>query len=88
MSALHSLITSGLLIAVLAAGSGGTAATPDTPPPEADLTVVAEGNGFNTQAITLTAGEATTLFFMNLDGQPYNRVTRGADLDSARKFLE
>jgi hypothetical protein len=86
MSALHSLITSSLLIAVLAAGSGGTAATPDTPPPEADLTIVAES--FDTQTITLTAGEATTLFFRNLDGQPYNRVTRGADVDSARKLLE
>ena len=60
------------LVAILAACSGGGSAASASPPAEADLTVNAEGNAFDPAVITLTAGEATTVFFRNLDGQPHN----------------
>ena len=60
------------LVAILAACSGGGSAASASPPAEADLTVNAEGNAFDPATITLTAGETTTVFFRNLDGQPHN----------------
>lgn len=61
-----------VLVAILAACSGGGSAASPSPPVEADLTVNAEGNAFAPATITLTAGEPTTVFFRNLDGQPHN----------------
>ena len=87
MTALRSLLTGSLLIAVLAACAGGTPAASITPPPEADLTVKAEGNAFDTDTITLTAGEATTLFFTNLDGQPHNIAIYADDTAEESLFV-
>ncbi len=60
------------LVVILAACSGGGSAASASPPAEADLTVNAEGNAFGPSVITLTAGDATTVFFRNLDDQPHN----------------
>jgi len=72
MNALRSLIAGTVVVATLAACSGGGAAASVNPPSEADLTVDAEGNAFAQTTITLAAGEPTQLFFRNLDGQPHN----------------
>lgn len=72
MTALHSLLTGSLLIAILSACSGGSSAASTTPPPEVDVTVTAEANEFDSNSITISAGEVITVFFENLDGQPPN----------------
>jgi plastocyanin len=59
-----------LLVAV-AACSGGAAAS-ISPPPDADATVDARGNQFVERTVELPAGEASRLFFRNLDPQPHN----------------
>jgi plastocyanin len=66
------LIGAILAIALAACSSGGGSAASATPPPEADLTVESVDMAFDTDTITLTAGEATTLFYRNLDGAPHN----------------
>lgn len=57
---------------VLAACAGGGSAASATPPPDADLTVSAQGNAFDRSELELPGGEATTVFFRNLDGWPHN----------------
>lgn len=72
----RSLVTAAALVAVVAlltaCSTGGAAAVAATPPAEADLTVVAEGNAFDRAEITISAGEPVQLFFHNLDGAPHN----------------
>ena len=75
------------LVAILAACSGGGSAASASPPAEADLTVNAEGNAFDPAVITLTAGEATTVFFRNLDGQPHNIAIYTDDSASESLFI-
>jgi plastocyanin len=69
---MKTLLVGALLTLVLAACSGGGTAASASAPPEADLTVSAENNEFDPPTITLTAGEATTVFFRNLDAMPHN----------------
>lgn len=71
MNALRALVIGALIAVLVAACSGGKAAEM-TAPPEADLTVTAKEMAFEETKITLTAGEATSLFFRNLDGAPHN----------------
>ncbi len=87
MNTLRTLLTGVLLVAVLAACSGGGSAASVSPPPEADLTVSAEGMAFDQSTITLTAGEPTTLFFRNLDGQPHNIAIYTDDSASDELFV-
>ncbi len=61
-----------LLVILLTACSGGGSAASVSPPADADLVVTAEAMEFDTATITLAAGEETTIFFRNLDGQPHN----------------
>jgi plastocyanin len=75
------------LVAILTACSGGGSAASASPPAEADLTVNAEGNAFDPAVITLTAGEATTVFFRNLDGQPHNIAIYTDDSASESLFV-
>ena len=69
---MKTLFVGALLTAILAACSGGGSAASASAPPGADLTVSAENNEFDPPTITLTAGEATTVFFRNLDAMPHN----------------
>jgi plastocyanin len=61
-----------LVLALLTGCSGGGAAALAPVPADADLVVAAEENAFDTSTLVLTAGEETTIFFRNLDGQPHN----------------
>jgi plastocyanin len=70
--ALRTTAIGALLVILLAACSGGGSAASASPPADADLAVTAEGMEFDTSTITLAAGEETTMFFRNLDGQPHN----------------
>ena len=72
MIGLRSTAIGVLLVALLAACSGGGSAASVAPPPDADVVVTAEDMEFDTSTITLSAGEETTMFFRNLDGQPHN----------------
>jgi plastocyanin len=69
---MKALLVGVLLTLVLAACSGGGTAASASAPPEADLTVSAENNEFDSPTITLTTGETTTVFFRNLDAMPHN----------------
>jgi plastocyanin len=65
------LLAAIVLIAVVGACSGGSAASV-SPPPGADLTITAKGNAFDPAAIRLAADQPVEVFFRNLDGQPHN----------------
>ena len=58
--------------AVVAACSGGSAAASLTPPPDATTTIVAQNTQFTPSSLSLPGGQATKVFFKNLDGQPHN----------------
>jgi len=81
------LVAGALLAVVLAACSDGGSAASASLPPGADLTVTAEGNAFDQPKITLTAGEATTVFFRNLDGAPHNIAIYPDDSASVPLFV-
>jgi plastocyanin len=68
----RALVICGILALALAACSSGGSAASATPPAGADLTVDAVDNTFTQAEFTIRAGEATSLFFRNLDGQPHN----------------
>lgn len=72
MTILRTALVGGLIAILLAACSDGGSAASATAPPEADLVVESVDMAFDTDTITLTAGEATTLFYRNLDGAPHN----------------
>lgn len=72
MTALRSTAIGAFLLILLAGCSGGGSAASASPPADADLVVTAEGMEFDTSTLTLAAGEETTIFFRNLDGQPHN----------------
>ena len=61
-----------LLVVLLAACSAGGSAAAASPPTDADLVITAEAMEFDTSTITLAAGEETSIFFRNIDGQPHN----------------
>lgn len=61
-----------LILVLLSACSGGGSAASASVPADADLVVTAEGTAFDTSTLVLAAGEETTIFFRNLDGQPHN----------------
>lgn len=61
-----------LILVLLSACSGGGSAASAAVPADADLVVTAEGTAFDTSTLVLAAGEETTIFFRNLDGQPHN----------------
>ena len=61
----------GLLLAVAACGGGGAAASASAPS-DADATISAQSNKFDVASISLPAGEATKVFFRNLEGVPHN----------------
>jgi plastocyanin len=72
-------IRSLLLVAVLvvsaalvAACGGGSAAASVTPPPDAAATITARNVAFDPGSVHLPAGQASRLFFRNLDGTPHN----------------
>lgn len=81
------LVAGVLLAVVLAACSDGGSAASASLSPEADLTVTAEDNAFDQATITLTAGEATTVFFRNRDGAPHNIAIYTDDSASASLFV-
>jgi len=87
MKILHTLVAGSLLAVVLAACSDGGSAASASLPPEADLSVTAEGNTFDPPAITLTAGEATTVLFRNLDRARHNIAIYTDDSASASLFV-
>ncbi|HEX2142358.1 MAG TPA: cupredoxin domain-containing protein [Candidatus Limnocylindria bacterium] len=64
------LLALGLMLALAAcsAATGGDA----TPLPDADVTVVAEDMKFDTDTLTLPAGQPFTLLLENRDGAPHN----------------
>lgn len=69
------ILTTALLLAVAGCSAGGDAGangTNGTPPPEADVVVVAENFGFDTAEIRLTAGEETVLYLDNRDAEAHN----------------
>jgi plastocyanin len=74
MTVTRSLLLAGVLVAILAACSGaeGGSATSATTPPEADLTVMATEMAFDTAEVTVPAGEAFEMYFVNLDSMPHN----------------
>lgn len=72
MITLRATFIGALLVILLAACSGGGSAASASPPADADLVVTAQDMEFDTSTITLAAGEETTIFFRNLDGQPHN----------------
>jgi plastocyanin len=61
-----------LVLALLTACSGGGSAASASAPADADLVVTAGEMAFDTSTLLLAAGEETTIFFRNLDGQPHN----------------
>jgi plastocyanin len=81
------LVAGVLLAVVLAACSDGGSAASASLSGEADLTVSAKDNAFDQAAITLTAGEATTVFFRNRDGAPHNIAIYTDDSASASLFV-
>ena len=65
------------LIAIFGAATlAGCAAAPVTPkvtePAEPHLTVVAKDVAFDTNGLTMTAGQPTLIYFDNLDDSPHN----------------
>lgn len=88
MTVLRTALVGGILAVVVAACSpaGGSAASA-SPPPEADLVVESVDMAFDTDTITLTAGEATTLFYRNLDGAPHNIAIYGDEDASEELFV-
>lgn len=72
MNPRRAVLAGAFLITVLAACSGGGSAASVTAPPEADLTITAEGMTFDRSEITAAAGEPFELFFRNLAGVPHN----------------
>ena len=72
MTALRAVLVSGLVAVLVTACSNGGSAASASAPPEADLVVESVDMAFDTDTITLTAGEPTTLFYRNLDGAPHN----------------
>jgi len=83
-----SILAAGILVAVvLGACSDGDSAPSATPPPDADLTVIARDNAFDQTTITLTAGEVTTVFFRNQDDARHNIAIYTDDSASASLFV-
>jgi plastocyanin len=70
----RSLLLLATLIAssALVAACGGGAAASITPPPDAAATITARNVAFDPGAVHLPAGQASRLFFRNLDGAPHN----------------
>jgi plastocyanin len=87
MTALRTIGAAAIVAAVLAACSGGGSASSAPAPPEADLVVESVDMAFDTDVITLTAGEATTLFYRNLDGAPHNIAIYTDDSGSEPLFV-
>jgi plastocyanin len=62
-----------LVMTLVACSSSASEGQPDaSPPPDADLTVVAENMSFDTSEIVLEAGKETLLYFVNRDGDQHN----------------
>lgn len=72
MNPRRTVLAGAVLITILTACSGGGSAASVTAPPEADLTITAEGMAFDRSEITAAAGEPFELFFRNLAGVPHN----------------
>jgi plastocyanin len=72
MNGLRITALSALVLVLVTSCSGGGSAASISPPADADVVVTAENMAFDTGTITLNAGEGTTIFFRNLDGQPHN----------------
>lgn len=87
MIALRAALVGGLVALVLAACSGGGSAASATVPPEADIVVESVDMAFDTDTITLTGGEPTTLFYRNLDGAPHNIAIYTDDSASEELFV-
>jgi len=81
------ILVAGVLLAVVAACSDGGSTVSTSPPPEANLTVTGEDNAFDQPAITLTAGETTTVFFHNRDEARHNIAIYTDDSASASLFV-
>ena len=81
------LIAGVALAIILAACSDGGSTPSASPPPEADLSVTAQDNAFDQPTITLTAGEATTVFFRNQDQARHNIAIYTDDSASASLFV-
>jgi plastocyanin len=84
---MKTLLVGALLTLVLAACSGGGTAASASAPPEADLTVSAQNNEFDSPTITLAAGQTTTVFFRNLDAMPHNIAIYTDDSASESLFV-
>jgi plastocyanin len=72
MNSVRTVVGTAMLVAVLAACSGGGSAASVSPPPETDVTVTAQGNAFDPKEFHVPAGAPFQLFFRNLDGAPHN----------------
>ena len=59
-------------VALVLAACGGATTTPTPEQVDADVTVVSTDMKFDQSTITLTAGEATTMLFVNEDSMPHN----------------
>ena len=81
------LIAGVALAIILAACSDGGSTPSASPPPEGDLSVTAQDNAFDKPTITLTAGEATTVFFRNQDQARHNIAIYTDDSASASLFV-
>ncbi|MGH2427833.1 MAG: cupredoxin domain-containing protein [Candidatus Limnocylindria bacterium] len=61
------------LVAVLAAcGTASGAPTSDVDPADADLTITSSAMAFDTDTLTVPAGEAFTLAYANTEAMPHN----------------
>jgi len=87
MTAIRAALGGGLIAVLVAACSGGASAASASAPPEADLAVESVGMAFDTDTITLAAGEPTTLFYRNLDGAPHNVAIYADESASEELFI-
>jgi plastocyanin len=87
MIALRAALVGGMLAVLAAACSGGGSAASASAPPDADLVVESVDMAFDTDTITLTAGEPTTVFYRNLDGEPHNIAIYADESASEQLFV-
>jgi plastocyanin len=85
VSTISRLSVAAASLLLLAACSSGGSASSATAPADADVTITAQGNAFDTATLELSA-EPTSVFFKNLDGQPHN-VAIYADESATQKVF-
>jgi plastocyanin len=66
------LLAAVALATVLAACGTASGNVPTTPPADADVTITARDMKFDSESVTVPAGEPFTIFFSNQEGMPHN----------------